>query len=561
VGRRSAGVDIGSSTVKLVAGEAKGNGFVLTSFAIAKNARGTIAGGWEALAGTSLPAAARVGLTGRDVNVRYVRVPHVPDWQLRRLMRFEAAEVGGQSDAAVASDFNLLPEIPEIEGEDVVLLCLARESLLAEHAAGLTRARGRLDAFTPNAVALYNAFLRYGQVMDDTVLVANIGRENIDVILVRGADLLFARNLLGGSRLFDEALIQRFGISAEKAERIKLEETTIAPGATFRDANQERASRALYAPAGQILSLIQSTVLFCKGQLKLSTLRLDRVLLCGGGAGLEGLTRYLNGALGVPVELFDPFVVVDATRLDGESQAELDEHRLEAVVALGLATSASDAEAYSIEILPDATRKRREFTRGTLFLIASGVILLAYLGLFAWQKRVELGERQREAARLEAELRRRRSSDQETRALLEESAALEEHARELWLVGGAGEQLVRTLDTLERSLPADFWLESLSAASGADDGLGVMLADPRPIVRVKGRTREGADAPAALFEEFAAAVRRALPEAEVRERLSNVGADFSLDLSAFTPRAIRAPDTAPDGTPAGGDAGDARGGS
>ena len=54
----------------------------------------------------------RVGVNGRDLNVRYTRVPRLPDWQLRRLMRFETDEIGGQSESEVASDFNVLPEMP-----------------------------------------------------------------------------------------------------------------------------------------------------------------------------------------------------------------------------------------------------------------------------------------------------------------------------------------------------------------------------------------------------------------------------------------------------------------
>jgi hypothetical protein len=141
---------------------------------------------------------ARIGLTGRDVNLRYTRVPRVPDWQLRKLMRFEVEEIGDQSGSEVASDFNLLPEMAEIDGEDVVVLAMARESLLEGHWKGW-RLGGKLDALSPNA-GLSTTPGRYGVIEDDTILLANIGHENVDVILVRGADLLFARNLSGGSK-------------------------------------------------------------------------------------------------------------------------------------------------------------------------------------------------------------------------------------------------------------------------------------------------------------------------------------------------------------------------
>src|SRR5262245_26632817 len=336
---KGSGVDVGTGSIKWLAGELSGSSFVVHSFALAENEDGSLAGGWAGLEGEKL-GKVRVGLNGRDLNLRYTRVPRLPDWQLRRLMRFETDEIGGQSEAEVASDFNVRPEMPEIEGEDVVLLALARETLMSEHQDGMRGTGGKLDAFTPNALGLYNAFLRYGVIEEETVLLADIGHENLNVVLVRGADLVFARSLSGGSRLFDKALAERFGIDENRARAYKLSEGTLDTSRAFKDPNQEKASRALAAPAGQILSLLQSAVTFAKSQVKISSLKLDRVLLCGGGARLAGLVPYLARGLSVPVELFDPFRVVDVSKLDPESAERLEAHKLEAVAALGLATAA-----------------------------------------------------------------------------------------------------------------------------------------------------------------------------------------------------------------------------
>ncbi|HEX6885827.1 MAG TPA: pilus assembly protein PilM, partial [Planctomycetota bacterium] len=469
---KGSGVDIGTASAKWLAGELKGTTFVVRSFALVDNEEGTLAGGWEALAGAKL-GPARVGLNGRELNVRYTRVPRLPDWQLRRLMRFETDEIGGQSEAEVASDFNVLPEMPEVEGEDVVLLALARESLLAEHQEGLKRTGGKLEAFTPSALGLYNAFLRYGVIEEETVLLADIGHENLNVVLVRGADLVFARNLSGGSRLFDKALAERFGIDEARARAYKLSEGTLDTGRSFKDPNQEKAARALAAPAGQILSLLQSAVVFAKSQVKLSALKLDRVLLCGGGARLSGLTAYLSRGMSVPVELFDPFRVVDLSHLDPESAERLEAHKLEAVTALGLATTAADPEAYGIEILPAKVRRTREFVGGTLFLVAAAVLALAFLGLRATKKQGELERLETERDRLTREYQRVERTNRETIRLLEENEAHAELARELFALAGAGEQLVRTLDALERDLPADFWVDTLRMEWRFDPELGV----------------------------------------------------------------------------------------
>jgi type IV pilus assembly protein PilM len=527
---RGSGVDVGTASSKWLSGELKGTTFTVHSFALGENEDGTLAGGWAVLAGEKL-GAARIGVNGRDLNMRYTRVPRLPDWQLRRLMRFETEEIGGQSDSEVASDFNVLPEMPEIEGEDVVLLALARESLLAEHMEGLKATGGKADAFTPNALGLYNAFLRYGTIEEETVLLADIGHENLNVVLVRGADLVFARNLSGGSRLFDKALAERFGIDEKRARAYKLSEGTLDTGRPFKDPNQEKAARALAAPAGQILSLLQSAVVFAKSQVKISSLKLDRVLLCGGGARLAGLPAYLTRGMSVPVELFDPFRVVDLSKLDPEGAERLEAHKLEAVTVLGLATAAADPEAYGLEILPEGVRKTREFLGGTVFLIAAAALALAFLGLRAWRYQGDLERLQLERDRLTREFQKVERTNRETVRLVEENEALSQKAQDLFALAGAGEQLARTLDALERDLPSDFWVDTLSMEWRFDPDLGVPRGSDRPILTAKGRAREGTDSPALLFQDFLAALKKRLPEVRTKERMGE--SDFTIDVCAL----------------------------
>ncbi len=533
--RTVTGVDIGQRTNKFVRGTYKGNTFQVSDFCVVPHGSGAIAQAWAAGSVPFKLGVTRVGLTGRDVNIRYTRVPRVPDWQLRKLMRFEVEEVGGTSGAAVASDFNLLPALPEIEDEDVVLLALARESLLEEHMDGLASIGGAIDSFSPCALALYNAWRRYGVIEDETVLLANIGHENLDVILVRGPDLLFARNLTGGSKLFDDAIAERFGVSPQKAEQLKIELATLEPGARYRDANQEKASRAAVAAGGQLLSLLQSTVMFCKSQVKVSNLRVDRVLLCGGGAALAGLPKYLSSGLGVPVDLFDPFRVVDTSALAPEVAEKLEEYKLESVIALGLATMASDPEAYSIEILAKKVRARREFVGGTIWAIAAALIAVAYLGWAAYATSASLTTAKSEVATLEGRKRRSLETDRKTREVLKQNGELAAAAHQLQALAGSGEQTARLVAQLESDLPSDFWVESLSSDWRFHDQLRVTRGSERPIVHVVGRAREGTESIAALLESYVGKLRARFPAAEFTYQPSPAGDKFFLDLTLFAP--------------------------
>lgn len=540
--RTITGIDIGSRTSLAIRGAYKGKTFHVSDFAVGRNHADDPGAGWEGLELPFKAGKSIVGLTGRDLNIRYTRVPRVPDWQLRNLMRFEVAEIGDHSGAEVASDFNLLPEIPEVDGEDIVLLAMAREQMLQAHMEGLEGCGGSIEGFAPASVALYNSFLRYGVVQDDVVLVANIGHDNVDICIVRGPDLLFARNLAGGARLFDDAIAQRFGVSAEQAEKIKVDQASLKPGAQFDSPNAERASRAILGAAGQLLSLLQSTVMFCKSQIKISGLKVDRVLLCGGGSALDGLCEYLATGMSLPVELFDAFRVVDTSALSPEVADLLDEYKLEAVIALGLATMGSDPDAYTIDVLPEKVAKQRAFWGGTIFAIAAVVLALAYLGFRTVTERRKLEDSVSLSTRVNSQLRSAKTIHQRTEALVLENERLATLAQELQGLAGNGEQLARSLRVLDSALPGDFWVTKLTSDWGSEEELGIDRKLERPILSLKGRAREGTDSPAVLYQQFVSQLMSAIPEAHLKQSLSATGDSFTLDLTMFAPRIDAAPE-------------------
>jgi type IV pilus assembly protein PilM len=535
--RTATGIDVGSRTAVVIRGQYKGNTFHATGFAVAPT-DGDVPSAYASLAPTLRaagfkPSAARVAVSGRDVNVRYTRVPEVPDWQLRNLMRFEVQEIGDQSGAEVASDFNLLPRPPEIAGEDIVLLAMARESLLAQHLSGVASLGGLVESFAPAAIGLYNAFLRYGVVQDETVLIANLGAENVDVAIVRGPDLLFARNLTGGGKLFDDAVAQRFGVDLARAEELKLELASLRSGQGYKTPNHEKASRAILGAAGQIASLMQSAVMFCKSQVKISGLKIDRVLLCGGAAALDGLVDYLRAGMGVPVELFDPFRVVDTSALSPEAAEALEEYRLESVVALGLATMGSDPDAYGIEVLPGALAKKREFLGGTVWLIGAAALLLGLLA-FQWRtqtKRLELATGQ--AAAFSSRDTRERRIHEETEELIAQNTQLVGLVTRLNGIVGQGEQLARVFEVLDDHLPGDFWLTELDSSWETDPELGLERGGEAPVLRLQGLAREGVQSQANLHGETVRALRERVPGARVKEG-SSIG-KFTIELTTFSP--------------------------
>jgi len=167
-------------------------------------------------------------------------------------------------------------------------------------------------------VALFNAFAvnaTYGE--NETALLVNIGSENMDIAIQQGGELLFARNTTPGGAAFTSAIQQAFATSTGKAEQMKVAKADVTPRgqAKYADSTSEKVANAIMGVAGQLAGLIQSTLMIARAQAKLPDLKIDRVLLAGGGASLKGLDLYLKQAMGVPVERMDPFAISDLSAL------------------------------------------------------------------------------------------------------------------------------------------------------------------------------------------------------------------------------------------------------
>lgn len=504
--RRGLGIDIGTDAIRLVSGVDRKGVFSVQQLVVVPLSRADRGPDRQeallsqALAAAGIKGEVGAGLTGRDVVIRYSQVPPVPDWQLRQLMEFEIQEMTGQSGEELAADFNLLPAAADLSNDDTVLLALAKQGILDTQLSLLKNVGLTPRAFTPNSVALYNVFRKLA-AEDGTTLLANIGSRNTDIAISRDGDLLFARNLSGGGELFDDALVASFNVSPDKARRLKEEMADVSPfdSATRRSAQEEKVARALSGATGQLFSMIQSSVMFARSQTGINDLNLDRVLLCGGGSLLKGFDRYLHSNLGIPVERFEPFDAVDVS----EVEDELDENaRATCVVALGLAMAGVQDGLYSIEILPAALKKARAFKEKSLFVVLAGLLVLLFLAHDAWRSRAE------HAAVVKDQATFRRELDRRTKRATAYEEAVDtrvQQARRLELleervVTGVG--LDRTLEMIQRYLPADLYVTGVALKKIKDPDLGIH-GEARPVIEVKGEGKEGAEALEQLFNRFA----------------------------------------------------------
>jgi len=557
------GIDLGSESMKIVQGRFKGDTFhVLRARRVRLPASGDRLGHVRSvLEAEGLKGSGLLGLTGKDIIIRYTQVPPVTPQRLKTLMDFEVGEIINQSGGDVVADYALLPLDEGSDEEDLVLLGLVKDAFLSERMDALKQVGIRVEGACPNALALFNCFLKNGDFRGEEVtLLLNLGAENCDIALQKNAQLIFARNQSLGGQAFTRAIMDGLGVDERRAERLKqmkADLSALLPGQR-PDQDTERLARTLVGPAGRLFSTIQSTLTFAKNQSKIYNMKLGRVLLTGGGSRLRGLDAYLAQNLGVPVEHFDPLPAVDASALGPEAARELHGHGPEMAVALGLAEMAVDARFFRITLLPDKMRKLIEFKRSTAFMLAAGVLLFLFLAFSFVEARTENVAAGDWSSKLRRELRDRRKQLRRYNDLVRTNVELREKVELLARYRNLGPALVKAWRAIDRNLPPEFWIKDLKLESRpyrriedeatARSGRGVIgarrsarptasVSPELPTVVVKGAGRQTGRKLVPILNQF---VTTLTEEADIQkvERKSDLGAgelEFTLHLYLLVP--------------------------
>jgi type IV pilus assembly protein PilM len=456
---RGLGIDEGTATVKAVEVEKQGSGFVPVRAVAIAAAEG---GGDPAALAAALKQAgvkstsAVLGLTGKDLVIKYQQVPPVPDFQLRKIVEFELDEIRRQSGDELAADFNVMQVAADLTSDDIVLLALTREARLAERGTALAAAGLKARHYSPNAMALYHAFRVFGPGTTGDALVVSFGKSSSDFAVMRDGDLLYARSVNTGGDVLTDALAEQFNVSKTKAESLKRELGDLRPRdrRSGLSAQQEKVSYALEGAAGRLFSLVQSTLQLAKGQMQLNQLNVAKVWITGGSAQMKGLDDYLAASLGVPVARFDPLGEAGVA-VEGPAGGP------DMTVALGLALLAADPDCFSVEVIAAAERKRREFATRHVFTFAALFLVAAYLGLAGWRWSEQYVRADRDARSLASLQKKRKQNDQKLAELKAVRADLAQRVDLLEKRKAAGEGLARAFGLLVGHLPEDLWVTEL----------------------------------------------------------------------------------------------------
>jgi hypothetical protein len=297
----------------------------------------------------------------------------------RVMMGYELDQRKGQA-TDLYLDFCTLREPDQFFPQYLALIGIGKSAYVDARIELLARTGLDVRDAVPNSFALYAAYRNAYGTEGGTVLLLDVGSDNMDMAFIRGGKLIFARNASSGARVFDGQLSGVLNLSMDDAERLKVARANLGPG---REGEEEDEIRGpIRSAAGQISGFITSSINHAKVQLNDRELAIDKIYLSGGGARVAGLPEYLQGALKIPVELLDPFRKMDTSTIDRMGGEEWRRLPTDVAVAIGLGQLVSPPPGQAgstLSILPDGVKKRRNFFRRGLWLGIAGAAVAASL--------------------------------------------------------------------------------------------------------------------------------------------------------------------------------------
>lgn len=349
------------------------------------------------------------GVSGRDSILRYTHVPPVPPWRMKLIMNYEIGEIASKGGGDISADYQLLNVPRDVSQDLTILVGMAKDEKVSSRIETLQGAGLSARSACPTSLALYNAFRVLGEEIEEAALLVDIGHENMDIAISQAGHLIFARSVQLGGKDFTEAVASSLGVPHPEAEKIKHDIGAIKREG-WKNPREREVCDSLMGVVGNLLSVIQSSVKFCKAQTHISDLRVQKVFLSGGGARLRGLVEHLSRSMNLPVEIFDPLSGMDLRPLSPEAQKEAQARSLELVVPIGLALSEDRTAGFRLDLLPTPMKAKREFRSRTVFLYVAGILvaLAILLNVFgAIKAKWQAGSRGEQLAGIRDEARTR----------------------------------------------------------------------------------------------------------------------------------------------------------
>ena len=310
------GLDIGSSSIKLVELSEGKNGFRLQNLGILPLPHEAIVDGAlmdsvtiidtiRELVSTAKTKTkdAVASVSGQSVIVKKITLPFMTAAELEESIQWEAERYIPFDINDVNIDFQIFGSGPENPDMMDVILVAAKKDIINDYRSVIMESGLNPVIIDVDAFALENMLaINYEFEKGETVAIVNVGASVTNINIVKDNVSHFTRDIFKGGNQITEEIQRQLHVDYEEAEKIKVGTKTDPSAEPVVQDALKNASEALAVEIGNSLDFFQSTTTYEK---------VGKLYLSGGGSKIKDFDVALQQQIGVPVEMVNPFKKVE----------------------------------------------------------------------------------------------------------------------------------------------------------------------------------------------------------------------------------------------------------
>lgn len=236
---------------------------------------------------------------GKDLICRDMLVPkNIDRKRLKNIVMLEVAQTAGEDMTKKFFSYTLMNST--VENKDKVFYTFATRQMILSKINIIQRISGlTLKGVTLEDFALSNSFEAFGPAYknNETVLIANIGFNKTNIIVLKNKELVFMRDIDFGGNDITKDIMSSYSVPDKLGEELK-KRTEMWEEIGLNIRNSLKKSSAV------MLETIFRTIEHCITRQYITSV--DRIIITGGGAKLSGMDSFMEETLGIPTVIWNP---------------------------------------------------------------------------------------------------------------------------------------------------------------------------------------------------------------------------------------------------------------
>jgi type IV pilus assembly protein PilM len=304
------GVDIGSSSVKLVQIKEHKGGYLLLNAgiiplppeAIVDNTLMDSSSIVDAVKNLTAGLGVKTkdvacSISGNSVIIRKISLPAMPPEELEDQISWEAEQYIPFDINDVNIDFQILSPDSIDPSKMNVLLVASKKDIINDYVAVFNEAGLQLSVVDVDSFAVQNAFeINHDVDPNDVLALVNIGAGIMNINVVKDGVTHFTRDVQMGGNLYTEDIQKQLGVSGSEAESLKMlahETRSVTLAEVINKVND-----TITQEIRRSLDFYNSTA---------NEDRITKIYVSGGCTKMYNLVETISDKLGLPVENINPF--------------------------------------------------------------------------------------------------------------------------------------------------------------------------------------------------------------------------------------------------------------